>query len=70
MQPKDQGAFERAVKKGNAADPLNTLVYEKFHGWTLMSDKQSAIDAFKYASDAAKRTLPRTRLFGGDGQGG
>ncbi len=63
MQPKDEGAFERAVKKGNAGDPSNKLVYEKFRGWTLMSDKQTAIDAFKQASDAAKRTLSDDKNF-------
>ena len=63
MQLKDEAAFERAVKKGNAADPSSKLVYEKFHGWTLMSDKQSAIDAFKQASDAAKRTLSDDKNF-------
>jgi hypothetical protein len=63
MQLKDEGAFERAVKKGNAADPSSKLVYEKFHGWTLMSDKQTTIDAFKQASDAAKRTLSDDKNF-------
>ena len=63
MQPKDQGAFEGAVKKGNAVDPSSKLVYEKFHGWTVMSDKQAAIDAFKQASDAAKRTLSEDKNF-------
>lgn len=63
MQLKDEGAFERAVKKGNASDPSSKLVYEKFHGWTLMSDKQTAIDAFKQASDAAKRTLSGDKNF-------
>ena len=63
MQPKDEGAFERAVKKGNAADPSSKLVYEKFHGWTVMSDKQTAIDAFMQASDAAKRTLSDDKNF-------
>jgi hypothetical protein len=63
MQLKDEGAFERAVKKGNAGDPSSKLVYEKFHGWTVMSDKQTAIDAFKQASDAAKRTLSEDKTF-------
>jgi hypothetical protein len=63
MQPKDEGAFERAVKKGNAGDPSSKVVYEKFRGWTLMSDKQTAIDAFKQASDAAKRMLSDDKNF-------
>jgi hypothetical protein len=73
MQPKDQGAFERAVKKGNGTDPSSRLVYETFHGWTVMSDKQAAIDAFEQASDSAKRMLSDDNTFssamakGGDG---
>lgn len=63
MQPKDEGAFERAVKKGNAGDPSSKVVYEKFRGWTLISDKQTAIDAFKQASDAAKRMLSDDKNF-------
>ncbi len=63
MQPKDEGAFDRAVKRGNAGDSSSKLVYEKFHGWTVMSDKQAAIDAFKQASDSAKRTLSEDKTF-------
>jgi hypothetical protein len=62
-QPKDEGAFERAVKKGNAADPSNKLVFKQFHGWTVISDKQAAIDAFIQASDSAKRTLSEDKTF-------
>src|SRR4249920_2098024 len=73
MQPQDEGAFERAVKKGNAIDPSSQLVYDKFHGWTVISDKQAAIDVFERASDSAKRTLSEDHTFssatgkGGDG---
>jgi hypothetical protein len=63
MQPKDEGAFERAVKKGNTADSSSKLVYEKFHGWTVMSDKQAAIDSFKQASGSAKHTLSEDKTF-------
>jgi hypothetical protein len=63
MQLKNEDAFARAVKKGNAGDPSSKLLYEKFHGWTLMSDKQTAIEAFKQASDAAKRTLSGDKNF-------
>lgn len=62
-QPKNQGAFEGAVRKGNAADPSNKLVYEQFHGWTVISDKQAAIDAFTQASDSAKQTLSEDKTF-------
>jgi len=63
MQPQDEGAFERAVKKGNAIDPSSQLVYDKFHGWTVMSDKQAAIDAFERASDSSVRMLPEDGTF-------
>jgi hypothetical protein len=63
MQPKDLGAFEGAVRKGNAHDPSNKLLYQQFHGWTVISDKQAAIDAFTQASDAAKRTLSEDKTF-------
>jgi len=65
MQPADEGAFKRAVEKGNAKDPSNKLLYETFRGWTVMSDKQSAIDAFKRASDSAKETLAADETFNG-----
>jgi hypothetical protein len=63
MKPKDQGALERAVKKGNETDPSNRLLYDRFHGWTVMSDKQSAINAFEKASDAAKHKLSEDKIF-------
>jgi hypothetical protein len=62
-QPKNQGAFEGAMRKGNAADPSNKLVYEQFHGLTVISDKQAAIDAFTQASDSAKQTLSEDKTF-------
>jgi hypothetical protein len=63
MKPKDEGAFERAVKKGNARGPSSQLVYETFHGWTVISDKQAAIDAFTQASNSAKRMLSEDSTF-------
>ena len=65
MQPKDKAAFERAVKKGNAKSPSSKLVYETFHGWTVMSDTQAAIDAFEQASDSAKHMLADDKTFTG-----
>lgn len=65
MQPKDKGAFERAIAKGNAKDPSNKLVYETFHGWTVMAEKQAAIDGFEQASDSAQRTLSDDATFRG-----
>jgi hypothetical protein len=66
MQPKDKGAFERAVKKGNvSSDPGDKLFYEEYHGWEVMADKPSAIDAFKQASESAQRTLAEDKVFTG-----
>ena len=64
MQPDDEDAFARAVTKGNANDPSDKLVYERFRGWTVMSDKQALIDRFKTMSDAADETLDRDPAFG------
>jgi hypothetical protein len=62
-QPKNQGAFEDAVRKGNAADPSNKVVYKQFHGWTVISENLAAIDAFTQASDSAQRTLSEDKTF-------
>jgi hypothetical protein len=51
------------VRKGNAADPSNKLVYQQFHGWTVISENLAAIDAFTQASDSAKRTLSEDKTF-------
>jgi hypothetical protein len=64
-QPKNQGAFEGAVRKGNAADPSNKVVYRQFHGWTVISENLAAIDAFTQASDSAKSTLSEDKTFTG-----
>jgi len=63
LQPKDQGAFERLVKKGNKIDPSSKLLFHQFHGWTVVSDKQATIDAFERASDSAKHTLSADKTF-------
>jgi hypothetical protein len=63
MQPKDEQAFERTLKKGNAVDPANFVFHESFRGWMVMADKQAAIDAFKQASDSAKSTLAEDKTF-------
>src|SRR5207237_10067403 len=39
MKPDDEGAFARTIKRSNAKDPTNKVLYEKFHGWMLISDK-------------------------------
>ena len=36
LQPSDDEAFARAVKKGNEKDPTDKAVYEKYRGWTLI----------------------------------
>jgi len=63
LQPNDQGAFERLVKKGNKIDPSSKLLFHQFHGWTVVSDKQATIDAFERASDSAKHTLSADKTF-------
>ena len=63
LQPKDQGAFERLVKKGNTIDPSSKLLYHQFHGWTVVSDRKATIDAFEQASDSAKHTLSADKTF-------
>lgn len=63
MQPKNQGAFERAVAKASAKDPKNALAYETYRGWTVMAEKQSAIDTFIEASEAAKQVLADERSY-------
>jgi Protein of unknown function (DUF3352) len=63
MQPDDDDAFARAVKKGNAKDSTDKLLYEKFRGWTLMSNKQTLIERFKSMSDAADEALDEDPTF-------
>lgn len=63
MKPDDDGAFARAIKKSNAKDSTDKVLYEKFHGWTVISDKQSLIDRFKSMSDAADETLDEDPAF-------
>jgi hypothetical protein len=63
MQPKDKGAFERAIKKGNASDPTDKVFYEEFRGWEVLADTQAAIDAFTQASNSAPRTLSEDKVF-------
>jgi hypothetical protein len=66
MQPKDKGAFERAVKKGNAKSAAKDKLFsEEFRGWEVMADKTSTIDAFKQASQTAKRSLAEDKVFAG-----
>jgi hypothetical protein len=47
MQPREEAAFERAVAKGNANDPISPVVYEKVGDWEVMSDRRSKIAEFK-----------------------
>jgi hypothetical protein len=63
MQPDDEDAFARAIEKGNANDPDDKLLYEKYRGWMVMSDKQAVIDRFKTMSDAANETLDEDPAF-------
>jgi hypothetical protein len=65
LQPSDDKAFERAVEKGNAKakDPTDRAVYEKFHGWTLIANKQSLLDRFEAMADRADGTLDQDPAF-------
>jgi hypothetical protein len=65
LQPKDDDAFARAVEKGNAKadDPSDKAVYEKYKGWTLISDKQALLDRFETMADSADETLDQDPAF-------
>jgi hypothetical protein len=63
LQASDEEAFARAVKKGNAKDPTDKAVYEKYRGWTLVSDKQSKLERFKTMADSADETLDEDPAF-------
>ena len=63
LQPKDDAAFERGVKKANAKDPSDKAVYEKFRGWTVIAAKQSLIDRFERMADTADETLDQDPAF-------
>jgi Protein of unknown function (DUF3352) len=63
LQPRDDDAFARAVKKGNEKDANDKAVYEKYRGWTLISDKQALLDRFKTMADAAGETLDEDPAF-------
>jgi Protein of unknown function (DUF3352) len=63
LQPEDDEAFARAVKKGNDKDPNDKAVYEKYKGWTLISDKQSLLDRFETMADSADETLDEDPAF-------
>jgi len=63
MQPKDEGKFKQLVAKGNAKDPSRRLLYEKFHGWEVLAEKQATIDRFKQESGSATATLTDDPAF-------
>jgi hypothetical protein len=63
LQPDDDEAFARAVEKGNKKDPNDKAVYEKYKGWTLISDKQSKLDRFRTMADSASETLDQDPAF-------
>ena len=63
MKPGDDAAFARAIKKSNAKNPTDKLFYEKFHGWTVMSDKQALVDRFESMSERANETLDQDPTF-------
>jgi hypothetical protein len=57
LQPKDQGAFERLVKKGNTIDPSSQLRYHQFHGWTVVSESRP-----RSTRSSTRVTRPSTRF--------
>jgi hypothetical protein len=63
MQPKDEGKFKQLVAKANRKDPSNTAVYDKFHGWEVIADKQATIDRFERASDSRTSNLTDEPAF-------
>jgi len=52
-QPKDQGKFDALVAKANAKK-AGSLVTEKVGDWTVLSDKQASIDAYKTRANGKK----------------
>jgi hypothetical protein len=50
-KPKDESKFESLLKKlDDSSTPKTTTLHEQVDGWTVFSDKQSAIDAVKQAA--------------------
>jgi len=52
-QPKDQGKFDALVAKANAKKS-GSIVSEKVGDWTVLSDKQASIDAYKTRASGKK----------------
>ena len=52
-QPKDQSKFDALVAKANAKK-AGSLVTEKVGDWTVISDKQASIDAYKTRASGKK----------------
>lgn len=52
-QPKDQGKFDALVAKANAKK-AGSIVTEKVGDWTVLSDKQASIDAYKQRASGNK----------------
>src|SRR3954452_13604828 len=43
IQPRDEAAFARLAEQTAKRDPSNAVVYEKFHGWTVVAKTHGAI---------------------------
>jgi hypothetical protein len=63
LQPKDEGAFKRAIEQAKKHDQSSKVVYDTFRGWTVVSDSQETIDAFERASDNANKMLSDDATF-------
>ena len=64
-QPKNEAKFEQLVAKSNTSEknPSDKLVYEKFRGWYVLSEKQAVIERFKRESESAAKTLSQESDF-------
>lgn len=52
VQPKDDAAFARFVKKADAQDPTSKTAVADYKGWKVISGSQAAIDRFEAAANA------------------
>src|SRR5207248_5971096 len=61
VKPTDKAKLQALLAKIAAKDPTSKTVTAEYQGWTLVSDKQSALDAFE--SEAAKGSLADDGTF-------
>src|SRR5438128_9276316 len=61
VKPTDKAKLQALLAKIAAKDPTSKTVTAEYQGWTLVSDKQSALDTFE--SEAAKGSLADDGTF-------